>query len=76
MAVAAAVIFSAFTVWSAIWQHTLIQFEIYWQVVLFAGPGALLGGIFSKTLVTQFSATKLKLFFAFWLLIIGLIGIK
>jgi uncharacterized membrane protein YfcA len=76
MAVAAAVIVSAFTVWSAIWQHTLIQFEIYWQVVLFAGPGALLGGIFAKTLVTHLSATKLKLFFAFWLLIIGLIGIK
>ena len=76
MAVAAAVIVSAFTVWAAIWQHTLIQFEVYWQVVLFAGPGAVLGGIFAKTLVTHLSATKLKLFFAFWLLIIGLVGIK
>jgi len=76
MAVAAAVIVSAFTVWAAIWQHTLIQFEVYWQVVLFAGPGAVLGGVFAKTLVTHLSATKLKLFFAFWLLIIGLVGIK
>jgi uncharacterized membrane protein YfcA len=76
MAVAAAVIVSAFTVWAAIWQHTIIQFEVYWQVVLFAGPGAVLGGIFAKTLVTHLSATKLKLFFAFWLLIIGLVGIK
>ena len=76
MAVAAAVIVSAFTVWSAIWQHTLIEFEVYWQVVLFAGPGAVLGGIFAKTLVTHLSATKLKLLFAFWLLIIGLVGIK
>jgi uncharacterized membrane protein YfcA len=76
MAVAAAVIVSAITVWAAIWQHTLIQFEVYWQVVLFAGPGAVLGGIFAKTLVTHLSATKLKLFFAFWLLIIGLVGIK
>ena len=76
MAVAAAVIVSAFTVWSAIWQHTIIHFEVYWQVVLFAGPGAVIGGIFAKTLVTHLSATKLKLFFALWLLIIGLVGIK
>jgi uncharacterized membrane protein YfcA len=76
MAISAAVIVSALTVWAAIWQHTFIQFEVYWQVVLFAGPGAVLGGIFAKTLVTHLSATKLKLFFAFWLLIIGLFGIK
>jgi len=76
MAVAAAVIVSAFTVWAAIWQHIIIQFDVYWQVVLFSGPGAVLGGMFAKTLVTHLSATKLKLFFAFWLLIIGLVGIK
>ncbi len=76
MAVAAAVIVSAFTVWSAIWQHTLINFNVIWQVAIFAGPGAVLGGIFAKTLVTHLSATRLKLFFAFWLLVIGFVGIK
>ena len=76
MAVAAAVIVSAFLVWSGIWQHTLVSFQVYWQVAIFAGPGALLGGIFAKTLVTYLSATRLKLFFAFWLLVIGLAGIK
>lgn len=76
MAVAAAVIVSAFTVWAAIWQHTVVSFQVYWQVALFAGPGAVLGGIFAKTLVTYLSATRLKLFFAFWLLVIGLVGIK
>jgi uncharacterized membrane protein YfcA len=76
MAVAAAVIVSAFTVWSAIWQHTVVSFDVYWQVVFFAGPAAVLGGVFAKTLVTYLSATRLKLFFAFWLLVIGLIGIK
>lgn len=75
MAVAAAVIVSAFTVWSAIWQHTLVHFDVYWQVTIFAGPGAVLGGIFAKTLVSYLSATRLKLFFAFWLLIIGIVGI-
>jgi uncharacterized membrane protein YfcA len=43
--------------------------------VLFAGPGAVLGGIIAKTLVTYLSATRLKLFFAFWLLVIGGFGI-
>lgn len=76
MAVAAAVIVSAFTVWAAIGQHTLVSFQVYWQVAIFAGPGAVLGGIFAKTLVTHLSATRLKLFFAFWLLVIGIVGIK
>ncbi|WP_286233489.1 sulfite exporter TauE/SafE family protein [Thalassotalea sediminis] len=76
MAVAVAVVVSAFTVWSAIWHHTIVSFQVYWQVVVFAGPGAVLGGIFAKTLVSYLSATKLKLFFAFWLLVIGVVGIK
>ena len=72
MAVAAAVIVSAFTVWVAI---TQVNSEVYWQVVIFAGPGAVLGGVFAKTLVTHLSATKLKLFFACWLLISGAVGL-
>jgi len=76
MAISAAVIVSAITVWAGIWQHTMVDFQVYWQVVIFAGPGAVLGGIFGKTLVGYMSATRLKLFFAFWLFIIGLVGIK
>ena len=73
MAVAAAVIVSAISVWAAIGQ---VSHDVYWQVVLFAGPGAVLGGIFAKTLVTHLSATKLKLFFASWLLISGAVGLS
>ena len=72
MAVAAAVVVSAIAVWCAISQVIL---DIYWQVVVFAGPGAVLGGVFAKTVVTHLSATRLKLFFALWLLISGSIGI-
>lgn len=72
MAVAAAVVVSAISVWSAIGH---LHREVYWQVVLFAGPGAVLGGIFAKTLVTHLSATKLKLFFASWLLLSGTVGL-
>jgi len=72
MAIASAVVVSAISVWVAIGQ---VHQAIYWQVLLFAGPGAVLGGIFAKTLVTHMSATRLKLFFAVWLLITGSIGI-
>jgi uncharacterized membrane protein YfcA len=73
MAVAAAVIVSAISVWTAIAQ---VNSDVYWQVALFAGPGAVLGGIFAKTLVTHLSATKLKLFFACWLLLSGAVGLS
>jgi len=75
MAVSVAVIVSAITVWAGIWQHLIIDFQIYWQVVLFAGPGAILGGILAKRLVMYLSVIRLKLFFAFWLLVIGIVGI-
>lgn len=68
MAVAAAVIVSAISVWVSI---SSVSDNIYWQVVLFAGPGAILGGVFAKTVVTHLSARKLKMFFAFWLLVSG-----
>ncbi|NQY50592.1 MAG: sulfite exporter TauE/SafE family protein [Colwellia sp.] len=73
MVVAAAVIVSAISVWAAIAQ---VNSDVYWQVVLFAGPGAVLGGIFAKTLVTHLSVTKLKLFFACWLLVSGAVGLS
>ena len=76
LAVSAAVIVSAITVWTGIWHYTLVNFQVYWQVVLFAGPGAIIGGILAKTLVTHLSATKLKIFFAFWLVVIGLVGLE
>jgi len=72
MAVAAAVVVSAISVWAAIGQ---VQQDIYWQVLVFAGPGAVLGGVLAKTLVTHLSATRLKLFFSLWLLITGTLGI-
>jgi len=72
MAIAAAVIVSAITVWSAVGH---LHHEAYWQVVLFAGPGAVIGAFFAKTLVTHLSATKVKMFFACWLLISGAVGL-
>ena len=72
MAVASAVVVSALTVWAAIPQHVLIEPQVYWQVLLFAGPGAAAGGVFAKTLAVCLPPRTLKLFFAVWALIMGL----
>lgn len=73
MAVAAAVVVSALVVWSASIEHFLLNPNVYWNVLIFAGPGAVLGGIFARTLVSWLSARKLKIFFALWVLIVGIV---
>ena len=72
LAIAAAVILSALTVWGGVIFHLVITQAIYWPVVLFAGAGAIIGGILAKQLVLYFSAKNLKLFFAGWIFILGL----
>ena len=72
LAIAAAVILSALTVWGGVIFHLVITQAIYWPVVLFAGAGAIIGGILAKQLVLYFSAKNLKLFFAGWIFILGI----
>lgn len=74
-AIALAVILSAFSVQAAIVYHLSISQAIYWQIVIFAGAGAIIGGIIAKQVVLYFSAVKLKLFFGTWVLIMGLAGL-
>ncbi|WP_232824718.1 sulfite exporter TauE/SafE family protein [Algibacillus agarilyticus] len=72
LAVATAVVISAFTVWASTPQHWFIAPEYYWQVILFAGPGAVIGGFVARKLVAALSARRLKIFFALWILIVGI----
>ena len=74
-AIASAVILSAFTVWSAVIYHLIVSQAIYWNVLLFAGAGAIVGGIIAKRVVLYFSVVKLKIFFATWILIMGIVGL-
>jgi len=71
LAIATAVILSAVTVWGGVIFHLIITQAIYWPVVLFAGAGAIVGGVLAKQLVLYFSAKNLKLFFAGWIFILG-----
>jgi len=69
--VAVAVIVSAITVWSAIPYH-LIEPNIYWNIVIFAGPGAVVGGIIARYLALAISPKKLKTLFSVWVFLIGI----
>jgi uncharacterized membrane protein YfcA len=71
MSIAVAVILSAFTVWSAVPFHVLISHAIVYDVVIFAGAGAILGGVLAKHLVLAFSTQSLKLFFGLWVFMLG-----
>ena len=71
-AIASAVILSTLSVWGGIIFHLVITQAVYWPVVLFAGAGAIVGGVLAKKLVLYFSAKNLKLFFAGWIFILGL----
>lgn len=74
MAIASAVILTAVTVWGAVGFHVIEQ-HVIWQVVVFAGAGAVIGGRLAKYVVLAYSAVRLKIFFAFWVLIMGLSGL-
>lgn len=75
MSIALAVILSAVSVWGAVVYHALISHAVIWELVLFAGVGAVVGGILAKRVVLAFSPTKLKLFFGSWVLIMGMSGL-
>jgi len=72
MAIAAAVVVTAITVWSASFEHVWLNSQTVWQVAIFAGPGAIAGGILAKTLAAKVSTTRLKLILALWILFMGL----
>lgn len=72
LAIAVAVILSAFSVWAGVGFHALLLGSVYWPVVLFAGAGAIIGGMLAKYVVLYFSATNLKVFFAGWVLLLGI----
>ncbi|MCC2607375.1 sulfite exporter TauE/SafE family protein [Planctobacterium marinum] len=71
-AIACAVILSAFSVWFGVLYHVFDTQSVYWSVVIFAGLGAAVGGTLARHLALYFSVTHLKVFFAAWVLLIGI----
>lgn len=73
MAVASAVCVSAITVWSAVSFHFIHQ-NIVWDVLLFAGPAAIIGGTVAKYLALWLPPRQLKVFFSCWVLFMGIVS--
>lgn len=71
LAIATAVILSAVSVWSGIGFH-ISQQTIYVDILMFAGPAAVVGAILARMLATRLPVVQLKLFFACWVLFAGM----
>ncbi|MGZ9899098.1 sulfite exporter TauE/SafE family protein [Shewanella gaetbuli] len=73
LSIATGVVVSAITVWAAtpltLGEGSMANFE----VLLFAGPGAAIGGLIAKRIALFFSVVKLKLFFAAWIMLTGFV---
>ena len=69
--VAAAVCISSLIVLAGVGYH-LAAGTIVWQVLLFAAPAAIIGGTVARFLAQRLGPTRLKVFFATWILATGL----
>lgn len=72
LSVAVAVVLSALTVWSGI-AHHLAAGTINFDVLFYAGPGAVIGGVLARMVATKLPVLQLKLLFASWVFIVGCI---
>lgn len=72
MAVAIGVVVSAITVWSASPIHVFASSShTLFELVLFAGPGAIIGGLLARKLALFLPVRTLKLFFSSWIILTG-----
>ncbi len=74
MSIACAVVVTAITVWSAAPEHLWLKSATVWDVAMYAGPGALIGGLLAKTLAQMISTQSLKTVLGLWILAMGLAG--
>lgn len=72
MAVGVAVSVSAISVWIGVQKYIWLEPSINLDVLMFAGPAALIGGTVAKRVVAFFSPVQLKLFIATWIFISAL----
>lgn len=73
VAIALGVIVSSISVFTAAFQHIAVLASINWSVIQFAAPGAILGGTFAYLLSERLGPVRLKIFFALWIIITGLL---
>ncbi len=72
LAIALGVIVTAITVWSVSPIHLSEHGDAYFNVLIFAGPGAIIGGILPTRLALYLPVKGLKVFFAGWIILSGM----
>ena len=73
VAVCVAVCISALTVLAGTPYHLWVTHSVSPEIILFAAPGAMLGGFVARYLAERLGPVRLKVFFAAWILATGLV---
>ncbi len=71
LAVAVGVIASSISVLTGVVHHIVVTEAVRWEVFLFAGQAALIGGYLARHITLWLGGHKLKLFFAVWIFLSG-----
>lgn len=72
VAIALGVSMSSLCVLTAAFYHVVISNSVIWEIVIFAAPGAIIGGTFAYLLSEKLGPARLKVFFATWILATGI----
>jgi uncharacterized membrane protein YfcA len=73
VAISMGVAMSAVSVLTAAYHHIFIIETVNWSIIMFAVPGAILGGTFAYLLSEKLGPIRLKIFFSMWIIITGLL---
>ena len=72
VAISMGVVVSAISVLAAAYQHVFVMNSVNWSILLFAVPGAILGGTIAYHLSEKLGPVRLKMFFSIWIIVTGL----
>mgnify|MGYP000713242824 CR=1 FL=1 len=79
LSLACAIVVTALSVWSAVFTlagltDSWLTYDPLWQLALYAGPGAVIGGLVAKSLVAKIPPLRLKFLLALLILFMGFAG--
>lgn len=72
IAVSVGVCMSSVAVLTGAWYHISIINSVNWEIVLFAAPAAMIGGVIARALAVRLGPRRLKIFLASWILASGI----
>jgi uncharacterized membrane protein YfcA len=72
IAVSLGVCMSSVAVLTGAYYHIAIINSVSWEIVLFAAPAAMIGGVIARALAVRLGPRRLKIFLASWILASGL----